>query len=65
MEQGQYKHVNALVVERCLKWTKRTVPNNDQGLPYYAEFWVDEKGEKMKRWSLQTSGILPLMKAMV
>lgn len=48
MEQGQYKHVNALVVEHCLKWTKRTVPNNDQGLPYYAEFWIDEKGDKME-----------------
>lgn len=23
MEQGQYKHVNSLVVERCLNWTKK------------------------------------------
>lgn len=25
MEQGQYKHVNALVVKCCLNWTVRTV----------------------------------------
>lgn len=37
-----------LVTEQVLKWTRHVVPNNSEGLPYYANVWMNEQGEKTK-----------------
>lgn len=38
--------VNGLISEKIMGWSRKTLPNNDQSLPYYANFWVDDNGVK-------------------
>lgn len=40
--------ITILVSEQVMDWTRKMLPNNDNGLPYYADQWVDSTGEKMK-----------------
>lgn len=55
--ETDYKLINNLLSEKLLKWTKATVPNNDRGLPYYAEYWLDDEGfttETVNFWNPST-----------
>ncbi|QOS97577.1 hypothetical protein JNUCC42_13355 [Brevibacterium sp. JNUCC-42] len=33
---------------KVMGWEQKNLPNNDAGLPYYAEYWVNEEGLKIK-----------------
>ncbi|QDX91090.1 hypothetical protein EEL30_01020 (plasmid) [Brevibacillus laterosporus] len=33
---------------KVMGWEQKNLPNNDAGLPYYAEYWVNDEGLKIK-----------------
>lgn len=40
-----YNEIDVLIGSEIMNWTKERLPNNDEGLPYTAEFWTKD-GEK-------------------
>lgn len=42
------KEIDKMVAEKIMGWIQKELPNNDEGLPYTAMYWIDDKGEKMK-----------------
>jgi hypothetical protein len=55
--ETDYKLIHNLLSEKLMKWTKATIQNNDRGLPYFAEYWLDEQGiaiEPVNFWNPAT-----------
>lgn len=42
---AHYNEIDVLIGTKIMNWTKEILPNNDEGLPYTAEYWT-EFGEK-------------------
>ncbi|MEK4025401.1 BC1872 family protein [Sporosarcina sp. FSL W7-1283] len=42
------KIINELVATKVMDWSHQTLMNNDEGLHYYASYWVDKDGTKQK-----------------
>ncbi|WPS85361.1 hypothetical protein SMD22_01660 (plasmid) [Brevibacillus halotolerans] len=40
--------VNGLVSERVMGWSRKILTNNEEGHPYYADYWVDDNEVKKK-----------------
>jgi hypothetical protein len=38
--------INGLVSERVMGWSRKTLSNNESGLPFFANFWINDLGEK-------------------
>jgi Phage ABA sandwich domain len=37
------REIDRIVAEKVMRWKEKTLPNNDAGLPYYAQYWVNKK----------------------